>query len=296
MFGRDRLTLSLETTEVRLMVARGRRILRWGSTALPEGVVRNGQVVRPEAFAQVVAQAIEGIKGPRRQVVVSLLGQRALVRILGLPSVPSNLLDQTVRREARRELPLPLEELYLSWQIISNRDASHLRAFTLGVPQESVDNYMAGLRGAGVRPVAMDLKALALVRAVNLPDMVLADLEAETGLVAVVRGFVPYIVRSVAMPAGAAQSLAERGAYLASEIRRIVDFYTSTQAAGHPAWSPTVCLTGALGAEREVRAQVEALWPLAEPDPPLTLPEDLPLLPYLANVGLVMKRLGRRGS
>jgi hypothetical protein len=293
LFSRERLTLSLETSEVRLLVARGQRIVRWGSIALPEGVVRNGQVVQPDAFGQVLAGAVKEVKGPRRRAIVSLQGQRALVRILSLPEVPSRMLDETLRRQARRELPLPLEELYLSWQIVSNRKASHLEAFTLGIPRDAVDNCVAGLRSAGVRPVAMDLKVLALVRAVNLADVVLADLEAETGLVAVVRGFVPQIVRSVTLPGGAEQPPAERTSHMISEIRRIIDFYHSTRVTSQPAWSPTVCLTGALGDEEEVRSQVEAVWPLVEPEPPVEIPKALPLLSYLTNIGLALKSVGR---
>ena len=93
---------------------------------------------------------------------------------------------------------------------------------------------------------------------------------------------------------GPSASLAERAGYLAAEIQRILDFYSSTQAASHPAWTPAVCLTGALGGEAEVRDQVGRQWPLVEPQPPLDLPADLPLLPYLANVGLALKRLGRK--
>ncbi|MEA3397761.1 MAG: pilus assembly protein PilM [Chloroflexota bacterium] len=300
MFDRERLTLSLEATELRLLVMHRQRVLHWDRLPLPAGVARNGQVVQPDAFGQAVAELLERVKGPRRNVVVSLNGQRSLVRILSLPAIPSKLLDEAVRREARRELPLPLEELYLSWHVIGDHSASRLQVFILGVPREALDNCVAGLRSAGVRPQAMDLKPLALIRAVNLPDVLLADLEAETETIILVRGFVPYIVRSVALPRvvattpgllGEARPPAERAEHLAVEIQRTLDFYGSTLAAKHPSWSPVVCLTGALGGAEEVRARVGAHWPLVEAVPPFPLPEELPLLPYLVNIGLALKDL-----
>lgn len=291
MFDRERLTLSLEATEVRLLVAQGQRILHWDRRPLPAGTLRNGQVVQPDAFGQAVASLIERANGSRRKVVASLGGQRSLVRILSLPSVPSRLLDGAVRRAARRELPLPLDELYFSWQAVGDSGGSRLEVFTVGVPREVLDSYIVGLHSAGVRPQAMDLKPLALVRAINLPDVLLADLEAVTESVVLVRGFVPYIVRSVALPGEAERPLDERAENLVVEIQRTLDFYNSTTAAAHPPWSPTVCLTGALGGEEEVRARVGAHWPLVEPAPPLPLPEELPLLPYLVNIGLALKRL-----
>ncbi|MBU0702756.1 MAG: pilus assembly protein PilM [Chloroflexi bacterium] len=292
MRSRIQLTLSVEATEVRLLIVRERRVLRWTSAPLPAGVLHNGQVVQPTAFGQAVASLVKQAKGPRRKAVVSLGGQRSLVRTLSLPAISPKLLDETVRREARRELPLPLEELYLSWQVIGDGSTtSRLQVFILGVPRESLDNCVIGLRRAGLRPVAMDLKPLALVRAVNLPDVLLADLEAETGSVILVCGFVPYIIRSVAPPGGGAPPLAERAEHLVVEIQRILDFYGSALATKHPPWSPVVCLTGALGGEEEVRARVGARWPLVEPAPPLPLPKELPLLPYLVNVGLALKRV-----
>ncbi len=290
MFDRERLTLSLEATELRLLIVHRQRVLHWDRLSLPAGVARNGQVVQPDAFGQAVAELLERVKGPRRNVVVSLNGQRSLVRILSLPAIPPKLLDEAVRREARRELPLPLEELYLSWHVIGDRSASHLQVFILGVPRESLDNCVAGLRSAGARPQAMDLKPLALIRAVNLPDVLLADLEAETETIILVRGFIPYIVRSVALP-GEVRPLAERADHLAVEIQRTLDFYGSTLAANHPSWSPVVCMTGALGGAEEVRARVGAHWPLVEAVPPFSLPEELPVLPYLVNIGLALKDL-----
>ncbi|MFQ6100201.1 MAG: type IV pilus biogenesis protein PilM [Anaerolineae bacterium] len=291
MFDRERMTLSIEATEVRLLVVRRQRLLRWDRLPLPAGVLRNGQVVQPTAFGQVIADLIERAKGPRRQAVVSLGGQGSLIRILSLPTVPPRLLGEAVQRAARRELPLPPEELYLSRQVVGDSSAPRLQVFILGVPREALDNCIIGLRSAGVRPRAMDLKPLALVRAVNLPDVLLADLEAETESVVLVRGFVPYIVRSAALPGEAEHPLDERAEHLVVEIQRTLDFYNSTTAAEHLPWPPVVCLTGALGGEEEVRARIEAHWPLVEPAPPLPLPEELPLLPYLVNVGLALKRL-----
>jgi len=290
MFNRERLTLSIEATEIRMLVTQGQRILRWGRLPLPDGILRNGQVARPEAFGQAVGDLAEKLDAPRRQAVVSLSGQGALVRILSLPTVPPKLLDETVRRTARRELPLPLEELYLSWEAVGDRDGPRLHVFVLGVPREAVDNCVAGLLSVDVQPQAMELKPLALVRAVDRPDVLLADLEAGTESVVLVRGFVPHIVRSVALPGEAERTLEERAEHLTVEIQRTLDFYDSTTAARHPAWSPTICLTGALGGEEKVRARIGAQWSPVEPAPPLPLPEELPLWPYLVNVGLALKQ------
>jgi len=287
VFEGRRLTLSLETAEVRALVVQGQRVQRWGSVPLPDGTVRQGQIVQPRAFGQAVAQLVESVKGPRRRAVIGLGSQRSLVRILSLPPVPSRMLDEAVQREARRELPLPLEGLYLSWQVIGDRSASRLHVFTVGIPKEVVDTCMAGLRTARVRPVAMDIKPLALVRAVNLPNVLLVDLEKGLATLVLARDFIPYIVRSVPLPPEEEIWIDQ----LVAEIQRTLEFYHTTLSMSLPAWSVSICLTGALAADEGVRARIGALWPLVEPAPPLSVPADLPLLPYLGSIGLALKRL-----
>ncbi len=292
MFERERLTLSLESTEVRLLIARGQQVLRWGRVPLPAGVVSNGQVAQPDVFGQVVGRRIKKISAPRREVVVSLGGRRAIVRILDLPPVPPKMLGEAIRRQAGREFPLPMEELDFFWQTVGGDDASRTQVFAVGIPKEEVDNCIAGLRGADVRPVAMEPKWLALVRAVNRPDVLIADVEEEAATVILVRKFVPSIVRSIALSGGAARPLAERAEMLIVEIQRTLDFYGSTTATERAAGAPAVCLTGALGGKKEVRTRVGARWRPARPEPPVRLPQEFPfLLPYLANIGLTLKSI-----
>jgi type IV pilus assembly protein PilM len=288
---RGRLTISLEPDEVRMMVVRGRGLSRWLSQPLPGDVLRGGEVVEPTAFGEALAAIVQEAGAPARQAIVSLSGQRSLVRILTLPSVPPEMQAEAIQREARRELPVPLEELYLSYQILDDQTTANMRVFTVGIPREAVERCVAGLGVAGLRAVAMDLKPLALVRAVNLSNAIVANLEQATDSVVLVRDFVPRITRSIALPGAGKQSMAERGENLAAEIERTLEFYTSTGGAGASGWEPPVCLTGALAEEHEVVSRIASRWPLVDPSPPIPLPSALPISRYMVNVGLAVKRL-----
>lgn len=289
IFGRERLTLSLETNKVHLAVAHGRRILRGVEAALSPDVMQDGQLVDTAAFGQIIAQLVDRTKAPSHQTIVSLNEQRAMVRILTLPPVPTQLLPETVLREARRELPLPLEQLYLSWQVINPGNTTRLQVFMVAVPRDVLDNYVIGLQLAGIQPAAMELRSLALVRAVNQPHVILLDLNTNAASVVLVRNFIPYIVRPITLLADQAKLLTERADQLIAEIQRTLDFYNTTMAATHPSWSPAICLTGDVEDADPVRDRIGSRWPLVEPDPPLQLPPNLALRPYLANIGLALK-------
>ena len=288
MFEGRRLALSIEPREVRALVVVGQRIVRWEKAPLSEGTMRQGQIVQPQAFGEVVGRLIESVKAPRRRAVIGLSAYRSVIRILTLPPVAPRHLEETVHREARRELPLPVDGLYLSWQPIGDRAGGKLQVFTVGVPKEIVDTCMAGLRVARVRPVAMDLKPLALVRAANLPNVLLVDVEPGLATLVLVRDFIPQLVRSVALYEGEEELWLEQ---LVVAVQRVVEFATTTLAAGQPAWSIGLCLTGALATRPGVRARFDGLWSLVEPAPPISIPGDLPLLPYLGGIGLALKRL-----
>lgn len=290
LFNRDSVTLNIEATEARLLILKAGCILRWDSIALPAGTLRAGQVAQPAELGRAVSELFDRGKAARQSAVVGLSGQRSLVRILNLPPVDGKLFEETVRREARRELPLPIDELYLSWQALDNGAAAHRRVFALGIPRETIDTCMTGLRAANVRPGVMDLKPLALARAVNLPDVLIADAEAASQDVVLVRDGVPIIVRSIGLPQPA-RPLSEQADALATEVQRTLDFYQSGMAAGRPPWSPVVCLTGLLGGEDVLRQRIGARWPLVQPAPSLPVPADLPVLLYLTNIGLALKKV-----
>ena len=73
------------------------------------------------------------------------------------------LLDEAIQRGIKREISLPLEELYLTWQAIRG-EHDELDFFVLGVPKNLIDAVVQTLALAGVAPHMMDLKALALAR------------------------------------------------------------------------------------------------------------------------------------
>ena len=289
MFNRKRLALSLETDEIRIVVYQREEVLRWDKTPLPEGTVDRGQLIRSEVFGEIARDLLKEHKAPRRKARIALNGQRAILRTLMIPPVPDRMMEETVQREARRELPLPLEDLYLSWQRIETKESDQTSIFVVALPKETVDSHMHGIQTAGVRPGLLDIKPLALVRTVNQPDVIVASLERDTASVVLVRGFLPIITRSINLtPQRGPQALDEHIDQVVAEIQRTLDFYNSTISASHPAWNPVVCLTGKFGGRPEARAIVEDRWPLLEADPPIDLPDDLPLATYMTNIGLIL--------
>ena len=113
---------------------------------------------------QEVGTAIDGLVTEEqfsRKRVVGITGLRAMSRIVTMPKMQGALLAGAVMREAKREMPVPLDEIYLSWQVVRD-SGSQQDLFLLGVPRELVDSTVQSLRIAGLRADAMEVKPLAL--------------------------------------------------------------------------------------------------------------------------------------
>jgi type IV pilus assembly protein PilM len=206
-----------------------------------------------------------------------------------------SLLEDAIRREAKRAMPVPVEELYLSHQVISERGGMQ-QVYVLGAPRDLVDAHIGAFQVAGIQLKAMDLKPLALVRAVNQRNAVIADLESESFHVIVVKDAIPDITRSAVLHREGLD-LQRKARRLVEEVIRTIDFYNHSHPDRPLEPSVPVFLTGELTAVPSVNKTIQAEmgYTIQVPKPPLEYPEALPLSQFMVNIGLALKKEGLSG-
>jgi type IV pilus assembly protein PilM len=285
------VTLSLEGSDVRLLSAEGSQVSLWAETKLAPGLVREGLVVDTAAVGKAIDELLTDYGVSRKKVVTALTGLRAIPRILTLPKIKANLLDDAVRREARKEMPLALDTLYLSWQTVAEK-GDQRQIYLLGVSRELLDAHYQALQAAGASPAATDLKPLALVRAVNRAEAVIADLEEESLTIVLVVEGVPVIMRSFPFESGAGP-LSQKVNQLVEELTQTIRFYNESHRESPLRDATPVILTGAVMADPAVVASLRATLDrtVELPDCPLDHPANFPVAQYLVNVGLAMKKV-----
>ena len=288
----ETVTVSIEERGLRLLTVKGGEVQKWGQLPLKPGLIEKGLIRDP---AQV-GLALENLFGeqnvPKKEVITSLtvIGLGSTSQIFNLPKMRPNVLADAVNREARRVMPMPVDELYLAYQVIGEKGGMQ-QVYVLGAPRDIVDAHVTAFQMAGIRLQAMDLKPLAIVRAINRRDAVIADLESESFHVIVVRDAIPDITRSAVLHGGGLdpQQKAHR---LVEELTRTIDFYNHS----HPdkRLEPTVpvFLTGELPGIPAVHEiiQSEIGYSIEPPRPPLTYPEALPLPKFMVNIGLALRK------
>ena len=283
-------TLNIEADSVRLAVAQKGRILQWAEKPIEPGLIQEGMVTDPLALGTIIGELITTSNAPRKRIITALTGMRAIPRILSLPRIQATLLDDTVRREARKEMPLALDNLYISWQKIGER-GGQVQIYLLGVPRELLDKHMRALQAAGVQPIAMDLKPLALIRAVGKEEAVVADLEEESLTVVLVAESIPVIMRT--FPLEREMSLEVKIGRLVEEVTQTVLFYNDSHR-GNPLHPATpVYLTGRAVNGSQVSENLRTMMdrPVEIPEPPMQVPPGFPLPSFMVNIGLAMKKV-----
>lgn len=309
MFSKRTVTLNIETDAVRFLVADGMRVGDWGSVPLDPGLVRDGLIYEPTKVSSVIDALFREKKLPKNRVIASLPSLRSLTRIFNLPKVKPALLEEAIRNEAEREMPVPLEELYLCWQLINGKGEEQ-RFFVLGVPHDVLDAELKALGQAGIRPVAMDLKPLALARVVDREEALILDLEPESFGIILVASGVPVAMRTL-VSRGEAITLEDRIGQLASELARTVEFYNNSHPEHSIGATTPAFLTGSLaveevqkgkkrarktneqtGASQLVKAAIDN--PVETLSIPFSCPPDLPIGQYAVNIGLALRQAPSR--
>ncbi len=112
-------TLYIDDTSIRLMVIRGKRISKLAEASLDRGLDDlNAQDAQAELAAKI-KHLLKTHKVNEKKVVVGVSGLRCLSRPTVLPYLPKTMLDEAMIREAKRVLPVPPEQLHISWQVLS---------------------------------------------------------------------------------------------------------------------------------------------------------------------------------
>jgi type IV pilus assembly protein PilM len=287
---RTAIALNVEGTSARLLLARANRVLAWGEVPLESGLVKEGVIADPQAVGIALKTLLDSHRALGGQLIASVTGLRSIPRILELPKMKPQMMEAAVAREAKREMPVPLDDIYLSWQPLAASNGQQ-RIFALGVPRDTLDPLLRAIAVTGKRAYAVDIKPLALARAVDRREAIIADIEPESADIVVVTGGIPAIMRTVVSRGDGAdvEGSIDR---CRGELARTIKFYNDTHRQEPLAPSTPLFFTGSLAQEAAAAIEsVEGLapYPVEAVRPPLECPPDLPIASYAVNIGLAAK-------
>ncbi|HHW06220.1 MAG TPA: pilus assembly protein PilM [Clostridia bacterium] len=200
-------------------------------------IVKKGSVLSVTAYAQVavgedaikegvildegaVAAALEELwaKGTfrSREVVTGVSNQGVIIRFARFPKVTPNRLDSLIRFQAQEHLPVPLDTVYLDYDVIGTRsdgEREMLEILLVAGRKEMVQGFLQVLTMARLRPKEIEVLPLTLLRFLKKEDasrQVVAAIDIARGVsnMVIADAGKPRLARMMATGMAAAELLA----------------------------------------------------------------------------------------
>jgi len=284
------VTLEIETSIIRIMETSGGKVIKWASLSLDPTVIEGGVISDPQILSAAVKQVITSSGIGAKDVIASVSGLYSVNRILTVANQPKGASTQEAVLEAAKEtIPLASDEIYLSWQTIAaNEDGQSV--LVVGVPRDVLDAEVQALKAVGINPYLLELKTMALARAVNKEQALILNVESSSFDIVVAVNGVPEVMRTIAWNQEGL-TVEDKVERLAVDLELTVGFYNSHHP-GDPLDPATpLSITGQMSSDlaliEEMRARVE--YPIEPLAPSLECPAHLPISQYAVNIGLALK-------
>lgn len=167
-FGLDISDLSLKIANL------GRKgdnfpLVSFSEKSIPKGIIETGEIKDENTLAKIIKEGIKNIKGEKlktKYVVCSLPEEKSYIRVIQMPKMKEEEIAGAVRFEAENHIPIPIEEVYLDFQVIQPlyNHLDHLDILIAALPKKIVDPYISSLRKAGLLPKVLEIESSAIAR------------------------------------------------------------------------------------------------------------------------------------
>lgn len=134
------------------------QVIGYGIGGFKNEALKDGVIVDYEHMAQAILNLFKNnIIGEitTRRVAVSIPATRTFPHSITLPALSGKELREAVMLESEQNIPLPLTDLYVDYETVSNNQ-TNLEVQTVAVPRKIVDSYLNLMKIVGLEPVIFD--------------------------------------------------------------------------------------------------------------------------------------------
>lgn len=145
----------------------------YGHVGFEDRAIINGVIVDPEAIAKkVYALTTEHMIGKidTKRVVASLPAANTFNRVLLLPQMNDKDLREAVMLEATQYIPVPIEELYIDYEIASTTEDGQMEVLLVAATKRVVDSYIILFDLLGLEVAQLETSIHAVSRIVEHAD------------------------------------------------------------------------------------------------------------------------------
>lgn len=136
---------------------------------IPAGAASSGAIADAAHVAALLEDARQELGARERRCVLAIGEPDATLRAVQFPKMSFLERERSARFEAQRHAPFPIDEA-----VVRVHGSDSAGSWTVGIARSAaVLTRCAAVRGAGLRPIALDHEACALLRALPAHDAIL---------------------------------------------------------------------------------------------------------------------------
>ena len=178
LIGLDISSASVKMVELASDGKNGYRVERYTIEVLPRDAVADGNIVNLEAAAESVRRAWKKLATSTKNVAIALPASHVITKkIIVAAGQREEELEFQVESEANQYIPFALEEVNLDFQVVGPAPSSpdEIEVLIAASRKEKVEDRVAVVELAGLKPVVMDVDSFAVLSSYELIEKQLPD-------------------------------------------------------------------------------------------------------------------------
>lgn len=186
------------------------RLLTYGYTEQSVGYPEKEFTETPERAIDLIKKISIKARTVSKQAVAALPSASVFSSVINIPAAPGKDLAEAVRWEAKKIIPLPLEEMILDWKVLTPEAVAGAtmsimpqkttRVLLTAAAKNLVKKYLDIFKGAGLNLISLETETFALVRAlvgVDKSTVIIVDMGAASTAISIIENGVPFLNRSL---------------------------------------------------------------------------------------------------
>jgi type IV pilus assembly protein PilM len=180
---------------------RGAKLVSYGFSESSK--IKPGLMNDPSYAAQLLNKVCNEAGVHNKAAVAALPTYAVFSSILSLSNVVNKDMVSAVHWEAKKVIPLPLEEMILDWKIINdkeNKDTKNIKVLLTGAPKTLVKKYVEIFKEAQMNLISLETETFSLIRSLmgNDKSMVtIVEVGDSTTDITIADNGIPSFSRSV---------------------------------------------------------------------------------------------------
>jgi len=218
------ITLYIQDSGIRFMVVEGKQIVQVARCPLEKGLVESGTVMDKVTVSRLIKETLAANNISEKQVITGINGINSMYRMVTLPHLAKNMVNEAAQHELARAMPVPLNELYTQWQAVDISSAETILCL-VGLQKNTVDVLFETLKEAELQPVGVDIVPLAVARLVDTNEAIVINVQDYGSDILIMTNGVPELIHSITFPSGETE-IQDKIKLVKEELERTVTFLT----------------------------------------------------------------------